>query len=82
MNSPTGKKLHDQIKIHKILERIKHLYNPGVVSLFKNIPLSADVSHLIFGKHVHFAKNLHGIDMSSVFFLYKTNLKPQIYKSS
>ena len=79
---PTREKLHDQIQIHEILERIKHLYNPGIVCLFKDISLSTDVSHLIFGEHVHFAKNLHCIDMPSVFFLYKTNLKPQIYKSS
>merc|ERR1719228_2608543 len=66
-------KLHNEVKIGRILETVEHLDDPLMVRLHQDVPLCSDVCHLLLLDHVRLPQDLHGIHMTSINLLNKSH---------
>ena len=69
-----GQKLHDQVEIARVLERVEHLDDPLVVGLGEYVAFGAHVRHLLLEQHVLLAQYLHGVDVAGVLLLHEAHL--------
>eukprot|EP00123_Amoebidium_parasiticum_P017429 comp23850_c0_seq1/m.41679 comp23850_c0_seq1/g.41679 ORF comp23850_c0_seq1/g.41679 comp23850_c0_seq1/m.41679 type:complete len:368 (+) comp23850_c0_seq1:444-1547(+) len=69
-----GQKLHHQIQVLGILERVVELHHPRVVCLRQYVSLRPHVCQLVLEQHVCLSEYLHGIDVARVDLLPQPNL--------
>ena len=56
------------------LKTVKHFNDPLVVRLDEDVPLGADMGHLLLLQHVRLAEDLHGVHVSRVLLLHEAHL--------